>query len=127
MEGGAVPPEREPNATPFHSLTRPHPPSLSLPLTHSIQIDVLTRVYPCGECASHFSALVRARPPRVGTGRDLRGWVCGIHNDVNAALGKPAFNCALVGARWAPLDCGGEGGEEGSGGACALGPPGRKK
>ena len=87
--------------------------------THT-QIDVLTRIYPCGECASHFAVLVRARPPDTSSGPALRAWACEAHNAVNASLGKPAFNCRLVGARWAPLVCGeGVGGEDG-GGACAL-------
>lgn len=31
--------------------------------------------------------------------------MCRVHNCVNRRLGKPTFNCDLVGARWAPLDC----------------------
>jgi len=94
-------------------------PSFSSSPLSLLQVDVLTRIYPCGECATHFAALVRARPPDTTSGPALRAWACEAHNAVNASLGKPAFNCRLVGARWAPLDCG-EGGEDGSGGACAL-------
>jgi FAD-linked sulfhydryl oxidase len=31
--------------------------------------------------------------------------MCGAHNAVNRRLNKPVFNCDLVAARWAPLDC----------------------
>jgi FAD-linked sulfhydryl oxidase len=31
--------------------------------------------------------------------------MCRTHNTVNRSIGKPVFNCDLVGARWAPLDC----------------------
>ena len=101
----------------------PSPPSPSPSLSrtllshlHPSQIDVLTRIYPCGECASHFAALVRAAPPDTTSGPALRAWTCEAHNAVNASLGKPAFNCRLVGARWAPLDCEEDGAEVG----CAL-------
>jgi len=39
------------------------------------------------------------------------------HNIVNRRLGKPTFNCALVEARWAGMEC--EDGEGGSTG-CSL-------
>ncbi|GFR52344.1 hypothetical protein Agub_g14889, partial [Astrephomene gubernaculifera] len=66
-------------------------------------VDCLTRVYPCGDCARHFAEMVRRDPPVVRSGSEFRRWLCGIHNRVNARLGKPSFNCELVEARWAPL------------------------
>lgn len=68
-------------------------------------IDSLTRIYPCADCAKHFQELVRRDPPIVSNGRDFAVWMCRTHNAVNRRLGKPAFNCDLVAARWAPLDC----------------------
>jgi hypothetical protein len=69
----------------------------------------------------------------VSSGAALQRWMCRAHNVVNARLGKPAFNCELAAARWAPLDCddGDEGGH-GRGGACDLSvgsapPPPRKR
>jgi FAD-linked sulfhydryl oxidase len=53
--------------------------------------------------------------------------MCGAHNTVNRRLGKPLFNCDLVEARWAPLDCGGA---EGAESACSLAvgaAPGRRR
>ncbi|KAG2450103.1 hypothetical protein HYH02_000207 [Chlamydomonas schloesseri] len=71
-------------------------------------VDCLTRIYPCGDCAQHFAEIVRRDPPTVNSGREFRRWLCGVHNRVNARLGKPVFNCDLVEARWAPLGCSAE-------------------
>jgi len=48
----------------------------------------------------------RRDPPSVSNGRDLRQWMCRVHNNVNRSLNKPVFNCDLVEARWSPLNCG---------------------
>ena len=71
-----------------------------------LQVDVLTRMYPCAECAKHFKQLVQDSPPAVGSRRGLQLWMCEAHNTVNRRLGKPTFNCALVDSRWGGLDCG---------------------
>jgi FAD-linked sulfhydryl oxidase len=68
-------------------------------------IDVLTRMYPCGECARHFKKVVAANPPQVENKREFSHWMCEIHNVVNRSLGKPSFNCDLVESRWAGLEC----------------------
>ena len=68
-------------------------------------IDVLTRMYPCGECARHFRAVVAAHPPQVASRAEFSGWMCQVHNVVNRSLDKPTFNCDLVGSRWAGLEC----------------------
>jgi FAD-linked sulfhydryl oxidase len=68
-------------------------------------IDVLTRMYPCGECARHFKKVVAATPPQVGNKKEFAHWMCEIHNVVNRSLGKPSFNCDLVESRWAGLEC----------------------
>jgi FAD-linked sulfhydryl oxidase len=81
-------------------------------------MDILTRMYPCGECASHFRHVVAAAPPRVASRADFSRWMCEAHNTVSRRLGKPSFNCALVEARWAGVECGEEG--EGGGSACSL-------
>ncbi|KAL6780197.1 ERV1B [Auxenochlorella protothecoides x Auxenochlorella symbiontica] len=80
-------------------------------------IDILTRMYPCGECAAHFKELVRNNPPRVASGPELQQYMCELHNQVNQRLRKPAFNCALAGARWRALDC-----DEDGVAACAIQP-----
>lgn len=47
----------------------------------------------------------RRDPPDVSDRAAFSQWMCRVHNCVNRRLGKPTFNCDLVGARWAPLDC----------------------
>ncbi|KAL4445310.1 hypothetical protein ABPG77_011135 [Micractinium sp. CCAP 211/92] len=81
-------------------------------------VDILTRMYPCGECARHFRELVRQSPPAVGSRHDLSMWMCEAHNTVNRRLGKPTFNCALVESRWAGLECEDEDGQGHN--ACSL-------
>lgn len=81
-------------------------------------VDILTRMYPCGECARHFGELVRQSPPAVGSRRDFSMWMCEAHNTVNRRLGKPTFNCALVESRWAGLECEDEDGQGHN--ACSL-------
>lgn len=81
-------------------------------------MDVLTRMYPCGECARHFAAVVAANPPQVASRAQFSRWMCDVHNVVNRSLGKPSFNCDLVAARWAGLDCDGDGDDGGAG--CSL-------
>lgn len=47
----------------------------------------------------------RKDPPQVDCKDDLEQWMCKLHNNVNARLGKPAFNCVFVRSRWQELDC----------------------
>ncbi|KAK2080168.1 hypothetical protein QBZ16_000021 [Prototheca wickerhamii] len=68
-------------------------------------MDILTRLYPCADCASHFKEVIRRHPPQVEGQEALEQYMCQIHNVVNERLGKPAFNCAVVSSRWRPLDC----------------------
>ncbi len=68
-------------------------------------IDILTRMYPCGECARHFKEVVGAHPPEVGTREEFSQWMCRVHNVVNRSLGKPTFNCTYTAARWGGIDC----------------------
>uniref|UniRef100_A0A1D1ZRA9 Sulfhydryl oxidase n=1 Tax=Auxenochlorella protothecoides TaxID=3075 RepID=A0A1D1ZRA9_AUXPR len=67
--------------------------------------------------SAHFKELVRNNPPRVASGPELQQYMCELHNQVNQRLRKPAFNCALAGARWRALDC-----DEDGVAACAIQP-----
>ncbi|DBA65843.1 TPA: hypothetical protein ACH3X2_002874 [Trebouxia sp. C0005] len=69
-------------------------------------VDVLTRIYPCTECAQHFGEVVKSDPPNVSSGHELQQWMCRVHNNVNKSIGKRTFNCKFVEARWGALDCG---------------------
>jgi len=60
----------------------------------------LAEFYPCSVCAEHLREQVAARPPDVSSNTTLSQWLCAIHNEVNAMLGKPAFDCARTLERW---------------------------
>ena len=53
------------------------------------------------------------------SGRGLPSSCVQAHNTVNRRLGKPIFNCALVEARWAGMECVLEVGGDGRD-ACSL-------
>ena len=53
-------------------------------------------LYPCGACAAHMRAWLRAHPPEqaaAGGRRAASAYVCEMHNGVNARLGKPTYTC----------------------------------
>lgn len=75
-------------------------------------IQLFARLYPCGDCASHFQQLLAKYPPQVGSRNSAAGWACFVHNQVNARLEKPQFDCTKIGDFY---DCGC--GEEGEGDA----------
>ncbi|KAI9127784.1 hypothetical protein K1719_000777 [Acacia pycnantha] len=66
---------------------------------------ILSRMYPCRECADHFKEVLRANPVQVGFHAEFSQWLCHVHNVVNRSLGKPIFPCERVDARWGKLEC----------------------
>ncbi|KAL2347446.1 hypothetical protein Fmac_001446 [Flemingia macrophylla] len=68
-------------------------------------VQILTRMYPCSECADHFKEVVRANPVQTGSHAEFSGWLCHVHNIVNRSLDKPVFPCERVDARWGKLEC----------------------
>ncbi|KAF9959201.1 hypothetical protein BGZ72_010137 [Mortierella alpina] len=77
---------------------------------------LLSRLYPCGECATHFQLLLKEHPPQTSSRASLSNWSCSVHNMVNKRLGKPDFDCSTLADVY---KCGcadepQEGGEEGS-------------
>lgn len=85
-------------------------------------IMILTRMYPCGECARHFAEIVKNNPPDCSSGLGLQRWMCAAHNEVNESLGKPWFDCSRIDERWSTLDC-----EDDAGGASGCTLEGRRK
>jgi len=63
-------------------------------------LDAVAELYPCGYCAAHLRSYMDQHPPDTRSGTALSAWLCAKHNEVNARLGKPAFDCGAVGARW---------------------------
>ena len=51
-------------------------------------LEALGWLYPCAVCADHFRSTLSARPPTVGSRRELSGWLCEVHNEVNGRLDK---------------------------------------
>ncbi|KAL3843863.1 hypothetical protein ACJIZ3_001266 [Penstemon smallii] len=66
---------------------------------------ILSRMYPCKECADHFKEVLRANPVQVGSHDEFSQWLCYVHNVVNRSLGKLVFPCERVDARWGKLEC----------------------
>lgn len=66
---------------------------------------ILSRMYPCKECADHFKEVLRAYPVQTGSQHEFSQWLCQVHNVVNRSLGKPIFPCERVDGRWGKLDC----------------------
>ncbi|KAK4369604.1 hypothetical protein RND71_013396 [Anisodus tanguticus] len=66
---------------------------------------ILSRIYPCNECADHFKEVLRANPVQAGSQAEFSQWLCHVHNIVNRSLSKPKFPCDRVDARWGKLDC----------------------
>ncbi|KAI8581411.1 hypothetical protein K450DRAFT_232952 [Umbelopsis ramanniana AG] len=59
-------------------------------------ITLLSRLYPCGECAEHFQVLLKQYPPQTSSRDAASQWACAVHNKVNERLEKPMFDCSLV-------------------------------
>lgn len=72
-----------------------------------------------GECASHFQQHLQKYPPQVSSRNAAAGWGCFIHNEVNAMLDKPLFDCNNIGDFY---DCGcAEDDEQGAGATAGTG------
>ncbi|RDW94011.1 flavin-linked sulfhydryl oxidase ERV2 [Aspergillus mulundensis] len=71
-----------------------------------------------GECASHFQGHLKQYPPQVSSRNAAAGWGCFIHNEVNAMLEKPAFDCNKIGDFY-DCGCGDEAGGDGSSGSAS--------
>ncbi|KAL8804486.1 MAG: hypothetical protein Q9223_005711 [Gallowayella weberi] len=69
----------------------------------SSYVHLFARLYPCGQCASHFQQILKKFPPQVSGRKAAELWGCTVHNEVNKSLGKDRFDCARVGEVY---DCG---------------------
>ncbi|XP_057964371.1 FAD-linked sulfhydryl oxidase ERV1 isoform X2 [Malania oleifera] len=73
--------------------------------TLAAQMAILSRMYPCKDCADHFKEILRENPVQVGSQPEFSQWLCHVHNVVNRSLGKLVFPCERVDARWGKLEC----------------------
>ncbi|KAI0409515.1 ERV/ALR sulfhydryl oxidase domain-containing protein [Xylaria palmicola] len=115
LEGGSIAPKLE-NATAkaelgraswklFHTMMArfPEKPTEEDSLALKTYIQLFARLYPCGDCASHFQQLLKKFPPQIGSRNAAAGWACHVHNQVNERLEKPIFDCNNIGDFY---DCG---------------------
>ena len=83
-------------------------------------MSVMSRLYPCQDCAEDLRADLVTHPPRVTSSAEFSQWMCEMHNRsenhniiwlernvyillrsrVNVKLGKPEFDCSQVFKRW---------------------------
>ena len=66
-------------------------------------VHLFQRLYPCGECASHFGEIMQKYPPQVSSRSAAAAWGCHVHNEVNKSLRKELFDCSKIGDFY---DCG---------------------
>ncbi|EJD44946.1 hypothetical protein AURDEDRAFT_114255 [Auricularia subglabra TFB-10046 SS5] len=64
---------------------------------------LMSKLYPCGDCAAHFQKMLAKFPPQTSSRKAASNWLCYVHNQVNERLGKPQFDCAYLGDTY---DCG---------------------
>ncbi|KAI9762243.1 MAG: Bud site selection protein bud4 [Chaenotheca gracillima] len=89
----------------FHTTMAKFPDKPSRDESVALQsyIHLFARLYPCGECASHFRKILEKFPPQVATRSTAAAWACHVHNQVNKSLDKEAFDCSKIGDFY---DCG---------------------
>jgi FAD-linked sulfhydryl oxidase len=60
----------------------------------------LAQFYPCRLCGTHLQQYLSEHPADVSTRTNLEQWLCVFHNNVNARLQKPSFDCSKIHDRW---------------------------
>jgi FAD-linked sulfhydryl oxidase len=78
----------------------PDKPSTMEQSTMKSLLTSFSQFYPCGHCAEHLREEMKVDPPKVESRKELSWWMCGMHNKVNAMLGKDLFDCNKVDERW---------------------------
>jgi hypothetical protein len=81
----------------------PEKPTPDDSLALKTYIQLFARLYPCGDCASHFQKLLKKYPPQTSSRNAAAGWACFVHNEVNKRLKKEQFDCNKIGDFY---DCG---------------------
>ncbi|KAF4876401.1 FAD-linked sulfhydryl oxidase ERV2 [Colletotrichum siamense] len=89
----------------FHTMMArfPEKPTADDSLALKTYIQLFARLYPCGDCASHFRKLLAKYPPQTSSRNAAAGWACFVHNEVNTRLKKEIFDCNKIGDFY---DCG---------------------
>ncbi|KAK0611002.1 ERV/ALR sulfhydryl oxidase domain-containing protein, partial [Immersiella caudata] len=89
----------------FHTMMAKFPdkPTDDDRLALKTYIQLFARLYPCGDCASHFQKIIKKYPPQTSSRSAAAGWACEMHNIVNKRLKKEMFDCNKIGDFY---DCG---------------------
>ncbi|KAJ8517512.1 hypothetical protein ONZ45_g5322 [Pleurotus djamor] len=89
----------------LHTMTLRYPESPTADERDALNsyFHLTSRLYPCGDCATHFQALLKKFPPQTSSRRAASSWLCFVHNQVNERLKKPIFDCAHLDDEY---DCG---------------------
>ncbi|EED18897.1 FAD dependent sulfhydryl oxidase Erv2, putative [Talaromyces stipitatus ATCC 10500] len=79
----------------FHTMMARYPKEPTMEEQEALRsfVFLFSRLYPCGECASHFQGHLKKYPPQVSSRDAAAGWACFIHNEVNRMLKKPQYDC----------------------------------
>ncbi|KUL82868.1 hypothetical protein ZTR_09011 [Talaromyces verruculosus] len=82
----------------FHTMMARYPKEPTLEEQEALRsfVYLFARLYPCGECASHFQRHLKKYPPQVSSRDAASGWGCFIHNEVNHMLKKPEYDCNML-------------------------------
>ena len=84
--------------------TYPQRPSVEQKSDMVSFLGTFSKFYPCWHCADEFRQWMSRgeNRPNVETREGFENWMCRAHNEVNARLGKEAFDCSResLNIRW---------------------------
>ncbi|CAX40708.1 FAD-linked sulfhydryl oxidase, putative [Candida dubliniensis CD36] len=82
----------------FHTILARYPdePTDQERSTLENYIYLFAQVYPCGDCARHFTKLLAKYPPQTKNRKTAALWGCYVHNIVNEKLHKPEYDCTTI-------------------------------
>ncbi|KAL6451429.1 ERV2 FAD-linked sulfhydryl oxidase ERV2 [Candida maltosa Xu316] len=82
----------------FHTILARYPDNPTTQERNTLEsyIHLFAQVYPCGDCARHFTKLLAKYPPQTSSRKTAALWGCHVHNIVNEKLKKPEYDCTTI-------------------------------
>jgi hypothetical protein len=82
----------------LHTIAKymPENMSSSSEFKFKLLLEVLSEIYPCYECQTHFKELLNKFKFRSRSRRDVVFYVCKLHNEVNKLLQKKVYDCSAL-------------------------------